>query len=314
MPLPFALRWINLWLLDDGDGYVLIDSGLPDAPTRALWEQLLVGPMAGRRIKRLIVTHMHPDHVGLAGWLAERFSCPLLMSRLEYTTCRMLVGDSLRPAPAAAVEFYRRAGWDAPALEQYRTSFGEFGSNVAQLPESFQRLCEGDSLDIGGMPWRIVTGNGHSPEHACLWQETLGVLISGDQVLPRISSNVSVFPTEPEADPLSDWLRSCNRLAELIPADTLVLPAHNEPFVGVHARLEALVEGHERTMLRLLRRLSREECRAVDLFGAMFARSIGRELLHMATGETLAHLNCLMRRGAITRRPDSAGVYLYKSC
>jgi glyoxylase-like metal-dependent hydrolase (beta-lactamase superfamily II) len=255
---------------------------------------------------------MHPDHVGLAGWITRKFDCRLWMSRLEYFACRMLVADTGREAPGDGVRFYRAAGWDEDALDSYRVRFGAFGKAVSRLPDGYKRLADGDELQIGGRRWRVIVGNGHSPEHACLLCEELNLFISGDQLLPRISSNVSVFPTEPDADPLSDWLFSCAKLKAAIPADVLVLPSHNEPFIGAHGRLQDLIDGHERALSRLEARLAQGPRRAVDLFGALFARKIGPDLFGMATGETIAHLNCLIARGRARRTLSPEGVAFYE--
>jgi glyoxylase-like metal-dependent hydrolase (beta-lactamase superfamily II) len=303
MPLPFALKWINLWLLDDGDGWVVVDTGIPSSETKAAWRQIFENDLGGKPVKRVIVTHMHPDHIGLAGWMTRKWSCDLWITRLEYIMCRMLVADTGREAPEAGVKFYRAAGWGQEDLDRYVERFGGFGKAVSQLPDAFHRLEDEQELVIGGRVWRIVTGSGHSPDHACLWCPELNLMISGDQILPRISSNVSVFPTEPDGNPLGDWLRSCAKLKAIIPEDTLVLPAHNEPFYGAHKRLDALIHGHELAMTRILDRLD-EPKRALDLFGAVFARTIGPDVLGMATGETLAHLNCLIRRGDVTSRQE----------
>jgi glyoxylase-like metal-dependent hydrolase (beta-lactamase superfamily II) len=312
MPLPFALQWINLWLIEDGPGWALVDTGVATEQTREHWRTIFADVLAGKPITKVICTHMHPDHIGLAGWITRKFECPLLISRLEYVTCRMLVADTGREAPEDGVRFYRAAGWGEDALDSYRVRFGGFGKAVSRMPDSFQRLGDGDSVALGGRTWQVITGNGHSPEHVCLFQPELNVLISGDQVLPRISSNVSVFPTEPDADPLADWLSSCAKLRDALPPDCLVLPAHNEPFVGLHARMTHLIDSHERGLSRVLKRLSESERRAVDLFGAMFARQIGPDLLGMATGETLAHLNCLIARGLAIRRIED-GVAFYRA-
>lgn len=298
MPLPFSLKWINLWLLEDGDGWTVVDTGIPNSETKAHWRAIFGNDLQGRPVKRIIVTHMHPDHVGLAGWMSRKWGCDLWMSRLEYVTCRMLVADTGREAPEAGVKFYRAAGWEQEDLDRYVDRFGGFGKAVSQLPDAYRRLSDGDAVDIGGRTWRVIMGCGHSPEHACLYQPDLNILISGDQVLPRISSNVSVFPTEPEADPLADWIASCRKLKAAIPEDVLTLPSHNEPFLGAHKRLDALVEGHETGMRRILSRLDQPR-RAVDLFTALFARTIDRDSLGMATGETIAHLNCLKGRGLV---------------
>lgn len=307
LSLPMALNHVNVFAVDDGDGWAIVDTGLNTPPTVEAWETLLAGPLGGRPMTRLICTHMHPDHIGLAGWLCARFEAPLLMSRLEYVTGRMLLADTGRPAPEAGAVFYRAAGWSEAQIDAWRRSYGRFGLAVSPLPDGFQRLEEARDLILGGEAWRVVIGEGHSPEHVCLWRLSDDVLLGGDQILPRISSNVSIWPTEPEADPLGDWLRSLMRLRGLLPDSLLVLPSHGEPFYGVHARLDALVRGHEVALKRLERTLARPG-RAVDGFPALFARPVDDGLLGMATGESLAHLNYLHRNGRVRRERDAAGV------
>ncbi|MEE9380584.1 MAG: MBL fold metallo-hydrolase [Hyphomonadaceae bacterium] len=312
MPLPFSLKWINLWLIDDGDSWTIVDTGMPMDDTKDAWRKIFDEKLGGKPVARIIVTHMHPDHIGCAGWLARKFpDADLWISRLEYITCRMLVADTGREAPEAGIEFYRQAGWDEASLDNYRERFGGFGRAISQLPDAYRRLEDGDELEMAGKSWRVIVGSGHSPEHACLFSSDLNVLISGDQILPRISSNVSVFPTEPEADPLRDWMESCEKLRREVPEDVLVLPAHNEPFTGAHKRLTHLIDGHETALKRLKTRLE-EPRRVIDIFPAIFGRKIGPDLLGMATGEALAHLNCLMARGEVSREADEAGVHLYK--
>lgn len=312
MPLPFALQWINLWLLRDGDGWTIVDTGVAMEQSREHWRAIFDSTLDGKPVKRVICTHMHPDHMGLAGWIVRKFDAEFWMSRLEYITGRMLVADTGREAPEEGVRFYRAAGWDEDALDSYKIRFGGFGKAVSRVPDTFHRICDGDVIDIDGRPWRVVTGNGHSPEHVCLWQEELKLFISGDQVLPRISSNVSVFPTEPDGDPLSDWINSCKKLRAAMPGDVLVMPAHNEPFHGLHERLDNLVDGHERSLSRIEDRLRQSPRRAIDLFGALFARKIGPDLLGMATGEAIAHANCLIARGRARRVLDEQGVVRYE--
>jgi len=312
LPLPMALNHVNVWAIADGDGWSIVDTGIRSEQTAELWEQLLSGPLRGQPVKRVFATHMHPDHVGMAGWLTRRFDCNLWMSRLEYVTARMLAADTGREAPEDALSFYRRAGWDGHLVEGYRARFGRFGAGIHALPDSFHRLEDGDDLKIGQHTWRVIVGRGHSPEHACLHCEALGVLISGDQVLPRISSNVSVFPTEPDADPLHDWLESLDKLQRLIPDSVLVLPSHNECFRGLHARLGQLRSHHLASLDRLQELLATPR-RVIDTFEVMFGRDI-TDPMHttFATGESLAHLNYLRRRGRIFVDRDSEGVDWYR--
>jgi glyoxylase-like metal-dependent hydrolase (beta-lactamase superfamily II) len=303
LAMPMSLNHVNVYAVEDASGWAIIDTGLGLASTREEWEAILSGPLSGRPVTRVICTHMHPDHIGLAGWLCDRFDAPLLMTRLEYVTARMLLADTGRPAPESGARFYRAAGWDEAQVETYRREFGQFGRAVSPLPTGFVRLREGDRLAIGQDSWRVVVGEGHSPEHACLWREADGVVLGGDQILPRISSNVSVWPTEPDADPLGDWLASLQRMKTIFPDEVLVLPSLGEPFFGVQARLDALLRGHQIALRRLMKSL-RSPKRAIDVFPALFARPVDDSVLGMATGESLAHLNHLLRQGDVVRTCD----------
>lgn len=316
MPLPFALAHINLWAVHDDHGWAVFDSGAQTSDTAAAWRALFGagGALSDGGVKRLFVTHMHPDHVGMAGWLTRKFDSRLWMTRLEYLMCRVLVADTGREAPPDGVRFYRRAGWNEEAIESYRARFGGFGKYTHALPDSFRRIKDQETLRIGDHTWRVVVGNGHSPEHACFYSAGLKLFISGDQVLPRISSNVSVFPTEPDADPLGDWLASLDKIRREVPDDVLVLPSHNEPFRGLHARLDYLSRSQHQALDRLRCVLAQPK-RAVDVFGELFARPIGAEpnLLGMATGESVAHLNYLLRRDEATCDVDKDGVAWYRA-
>ena len=311
MPLPMALDHINLWALEDGDGWTVVDTGMRTSDIAAAWETVLSGPMAGRPVKRVVCTHMHPDHIGMSGWLTRRFGCPLWITRLEYVTCRMLVADTGREAPLDALRFYRACGWTPAELEHYKARFGEFGKMVHALPDSYHRVSSGDTILIGDHLWHAVIGQGHSPEHLCLYCPQLHLFIAGDQVLPKITPNVSVFPTEPAADPLTDWLESLARIRTAVPDDVLVLPAHNDPFHGLHSRLDRLIEGHETSLGRLLDALAQPKT-ARDVFSVLFRRPVSAATLQMATGESVAHLNCLIGRNQITRWVDTDGVAWYQ--
>lgn len=305
--LPFQLDHVNAYAIRDGDGWVVVDTGLKTSGTVAVWETALDGALGGRPVTRLICTHMHPDHIGLAGWLCERSGAPLLMSRLEYVTARMLMAEAAGDAPADGERYYRAAGWSDEQIARWRADYGGFGKGVAAMPRSYLRLSDGDVVQIDGDDWSVVVGSGHSPEHVCLWRRSDDVFIAGDQILPRISSNVSVWPTEPEADPLGDWMDSLDKLRALLPEGAFVLPAHGEPFYGVHARLDALKRGHEVALKRLERTL-RQPSRVIDGFPAVFGRAVGDGVLGMATGEAQAHLNYLERRGRAQRTRDESGV------
>ncbi len=313
MPLPFMLNHINLWALDDGEGWAIVDTGTSSDDNTQVWRELFAQATDPRPITRIFVTHMHPDHVGMAGWLTRKLRIRLWMTRLEYLNCRVLASESGRDATPDELSFYLQAGWSHAAIASYHQRFGVFGKHIHALPDSYRRLQDGEELRIGARTWRVVVGSGHSPEHACLYCPELAVLISGDQVLPRISSNISVYPSEPDADPMRDWLASLQKLRREVPDDVLVLPSHNEPFYGLHARLLQLAADHERTFERLKRAL-RQPRRAVELSEALFGRAISEDdipLLHMATGEAMACLNYLMCRGEVQRVLADDGVMRY---
>ena len=311
MPLPFALNHINLYLLEDGDGWTVVDTGVNSRACREVWTKVFAENLDGKPIKRIIVTHMHPDHVGLAGWIAEKYNAPLWMTRIDYLLCRMLVNDKPGNVPQAGLNFYRRAGFSDKDMEEYIDKFGRFGMGVATMPASYRRISDDEVIRIGSHDWKVVVGRGHAPEHACLFCEELKILISGDQVLPRISSIVSVFPTEPGSNPLHDWLESCVELKQKLPPDPLVLPSHNTPFYGLHTRLDQLISHHEKHLQKLYEYCAAPR-RAVDVFPVLFAREIDTSLMMMATGESLAHLHYLMSKGLIVKEADAGGIDWYR--
>jgi glyoxylase-like metal-dependent hydrolase (beta-lactamase superfamily II) len=312
MPLGGSLAHINVWGISDENGWTLVDTGLQGPATAEAWRSALEGPLSGKPIRQVIVTHMHPDHIGMAGFLTRTFDCRLWITRLEYLMCRLLAADTGREAPPEGVTFYRAAGWNDAEIDRYVTRFGGLGKAMHALPDGYRRLVDGEELLIGGRVWKVITGAGHSPEHACLFCPSLVLFISGDQVLPRITSNVSVFPTEPDGDPLGDWITSQAKIRAGVPDDVLVLPVHNDPFLGLHARTTQLIRFHERALERLEHALGRPK-RAVDVFGLLFRRRIDEQVLSMATGESLAHLNWLMRRGQARRERDGRGVDWYSA-
>jgi len=312
MPLPFALGHINLWLLEDGDGWVIVDTGVDVEESRNVWKKTFTEVMQDQPVKRVIVTHLHPDHVGCAGWLTAEFDVPLWMSREEYFLCRILVADTGRKTPPEGVRFYTAAGFEPEQMEYYQKMFGMFGKYVTALPESYTRLKDGDMLQIGDHQWEVIVGRGHSPEHACLYCSEANILISGDQLLPTISSNVSVYPTEPGADPLADWLDSLSMLKSRIAADVLVFPAHGKPFRGAHDRLDALIAEHVDCLSKLEVSCA-EPKRSVDVFPALFKSKITKHNMIMATGESIAHLSYLVNQERLTVERDTDGVDWYRA-
>lgn len=307
MPLPFALDHINLYLLRHEQGWVAIDTGLNSEQTRAVWEQVFDQVCAGLPLLAVICTHFHSDHSGVLGWLAERFRCPVYMTAGEFQWLHLGAPGGSKPSWAFR-DFYQKAGFSSEHTESLLPLI-QAPHFRPELPSSFQRIEEGSRLTIGGRCWQVVIGSGHSPEHACLYCAEDGLLISGDQVLPRITSTVSVHVTEPQADPLRDWLDSIERLREL-PDTVLVLPAHERPFFNLHQRLDQLQQHHQ-VHLEKLQAACDVPRSASELMSELFPRAKQGFDQLMALGETLAHANYLIATGALVRETE-LGVYRYR--
>lgn len=322
MGLPFALDHINLWLLRDQqpdasgvvqEGWTVVDCCIDSASTRTQWEQVFASSLDGLPILRVIVTHMHPDHIGLAHWLCARWNTRLWISATDYNVARVAVYDSKGFGGEASADFYVLHGsTDEDFLSHVRGRVSYFPSLVPALPASFRRLQEGDMLQIGGRAWRCISGYGHAPEHMALYCDALSILVSGDMVLPRISTNVSVHATEPESNPLQLFLSSLQRYLEL-PDDTLVLPSHGKPFRGLHERIGQL-QGHHRDRLEeILAAAVGRPLSASDVLPIMFKRSLDAHQMTFAMGEALAHLHLLWFDGRLRRTLDDSGVHRFES-
>ena len=309
MPLPFALEHINLWLLADGDGWTIVDCGFGTDETRALWRQIFASGLGGKPVTRIVVTHFHPDHFGLAAWLADEWRAPVLMTPPEYASAQ---------AWHTSQELFTRGAYFA-LFEKHGLRIGEdsaapprenlFRRGVPGIPPGITPLVDGGRLDINGQLWRVVTGYGHSPEHAALVCDGLGVLIAGDMVLPRISTNVSVQPHLPDADPLGQFLDSLTRYAEL-DAATLVLPSHGLPFHGLRHRVKSLHEHHALRLDELLAACAAPRTGAESM-PVIFKRALDPQQTFFAMGETLSHLNYLQHRGQLARTCGEDGIYRY---
>jgi glyoxylase-like metal-dependent hydrolase (beta-lactamase superfamily II) len=313
MPLPFALDHINLWLLEDDingkAAWTLVDCGLGDDATRALWERIFDGRAAGRPVKRVIVTHHHPDHAGLASWLTERTGAEFWMPQAEYFAAHAIRDGQAGFAFENLVSMFTRNGLSNEQLELMKQRRNSYRNRVPGFPSSYRRLMEGQTHRIGGRGWRVIMGYGHAPEHAALYCESLGVLISGDMVLPRISTNVSVWPNEPEGNPLALFLDSISRHAEL-PAATLTLPSHGLPFRGLRERVAQLQE-HHRLRLEELHEACDKPKAAADVLSILFRRSLDTHQLFFAMGEAMAHLHFLYYRERLRRSVGADGVVRY---
>lgn len=322
MTLPFALDHINLWALrdrvGDRDGWTLVDCGIADDATRSAWEQVFAGGLDGLPVLRLLVTHMHPDHIGLAHWLTERWSqagedCRLWISATDWNAARMASQSTTGFGGDAAAQHFARHGLTDPdALAKIRARTSYYPNMVPKVPARFRRLMDGMVLDIGGRAWRCIAGYGHAPEHIAFHCADLDVLISGDMVLPRISTNVSVIDIEPEADPLPLYLRSIAALREL-PAHTLVLPSHGKPFTGLHERIDQLHAHHDARLADVLAACARSPQSAADLLPVLFHRPLDLHQTTFAMGESVAHLHALAGAGRLQPLLGSDGVLRYRA-
>ena len=309
MPLPFALDHINLWLLEDGDGWTLVDTGFGVQATWDLWEMHFAGALAGKPVKNIVVTHYHPDHVGSAAWLVERTGAPFWMTAAEYLSAHAAHDDFGGFDAENTIDLFVRNGLD-PAAVPERTRKGKgYARGVPSIPKRYRRMMHGDRLPIGGREWEVITVFGHAPEHAALWCESLGVLISGDQVLPRITTNVAVWGNQPEANPLKLFLDSLGRFSHL-PHHTLVLPSHDRVFHGLHRRIAELRDHHERRLERLLVGCA-QPITAFQALPLLFKRKLDDHQMVFAMGEAIAHLHYLLYRGEVRRETDAAGVRRY---
>ncbi|MEX8517662.1 MAG: MBL fold metallo-hydrolase [Leptothrix sp. (in: b-proteobacteria)] len=321
MGLPFALDHINLWLLrdeiDGRAGWSVVDCGISNDTTRAAWEQVFAHELDGLPVLRVIVTHMHPDHVGLAHWLTERWStpdhpCRLWISGTDWNAARMASIHTIGFGGEPAAAFFASHGLSDPeALAKVRGRGNYYSGMVPAVPNQYRRLMDQQLLTIGGRTWRCHSGYGHAPEHISLHCEALGVLISGDMVLPRISTNISVIDLEPEANPLPLYLASLDRMRPL-PADTLGLPSHGKPFRGLHPRIEQLHGHHRDRLADVLAACAAAPCSAADILPVLFKRALDLHQTTFAMGEAIAHLNALWLDGQLLRLRGADGVLRFR--
>lgn len=308
LPLPMALDHVNCWILDEGEGAVtIVDTGFDSRKTRDLWTRAL----DGRRVERVVVTHHHPDHVGLAGWFQAEHGAELLMPRTGWLMARMLTLDvQERPAPET-LAFWRAAGMPPEMIEARAAERPfNFADAVAPLPLGYRRLMNEDMIRLGQRWWHIHCGDGHAPEHATLWEEDGPLVLGGDQFLPSISPNLGVYATEPEADPVGEWMASCERFRGFATPDRIVLPGHKLPYRGLDTRLRQLIENHDGALNRLKSHMT-EPRSAVDCFRPLFKREIGPAEYGLALVEAVAHCQHLVHRGEARRETGADGVWRF---
>ena len=300
LPLPMALDHVNAYVLDDGDGWTIFDTGFDTSRTRGIWVKLLAGPLRGKPVRRVIASHHHPDHIGLAGWF-QAGGAELWTSRTAWLFARMLVLDEQEKPLPETLEFWMRAGMDGDLLAQRAQERPfNFCDRVAPLPLGFRRLREADVIRAGGRDWDVRLDQGHAPDQITLWSRDCHLVLGADQLLPSISANLGVYATEPDADPVAEWLDSCTRLRAFARDDQLVLPGHKLPFTGLPLRLAQMAENHHGALRRLVQHLA-EPRRASDCFLPLFKRQIGPAEYGLALVEAVAHLNHLTATGRASR-------------
>jgi len=312
LPLPMVLDHVNIYALDEGESWTIVDTGIHSRRAIALWETILAGPLQGKPVSRVILTHHHPDHIGMAGWLMARFGAALWASRTSWLMARMLILDvEERPTPQA-LEFSRAGGMDPDVFHRRAQERPyNFADTCAPIPVGYTRVTDGAVIRAGGRDWDVHFGGGHAPDHLTLWSRDDGLVIAGDQILPGISPNIGVYPTEPEADPLSDWLAACDRLARHARDGHLVLPGHKLPFTGLPLRMRQLRENHEAALDRLRDFLAAPRT-AADCFPLLFRRKVDAGTYGLALVEAVAHLNHLMHAGEVTRHRRADGAWLWQ--
>lgn len=308
LPLPMALDHVNIFALDEGDSWTIIDTGFDSKRGRTLWERLLAGPLAGKPVSRVVVTHHHPDHIGLAGWFQAQ-GAELLTTRTAWLYARMLVLDEQAAPLPQQIAYWRAAGMPDDLLQARSAARPfNFADVVAPLPLGFTRLVEGQDITMGGRRWTIRMGNGHAPEHATFWSLDDDLILGGDQLLPSISANIGVYPTEPDADPLGEWLDSCAAFTPFAHDAHLVLPGHKLPFTGLPLRLHQMTENHLGALNRLRAHLTTPRT-AAQCFMPVFKREITGDAYGLALVEAVAHLNHLLHRGEVSRTMDVNGIW-----
>jgi glyoxylase-like metal-dependent hydrolase (beta-lactamase superfamily II) len=311
LKLPMKLDHVNVYALDDGDSWTVIDTGFDTKQNRQIWSDLLAGPLAAKPVTRVLVTHHHPDHVGLAGWFQTEFGCEVITTRTTWLGARMMTLDEQDVPSKETLEFWRSAGMDTEIYEDREKARPfNFADVVAPMPLGYTRIQQGDTLMIGGRNWDVHIGNGHAPEHACLFSRDDNLVIGGDQLLPSISPNIGVYATEPMADPLAEWLEACERLSEFARPDQLVLGGHKLPFTGLPTRLVQFVKNHHGGLERLLTFLETPKS-AHDCFAPLFKRTIGEAEYGLALVEAIAHVNHLYLAGRVSRERRADGAWMY---
>lgn len=307
-PLPFSLSHINCYLLKDGDGWCVVDTGMNGEASIAQWQTTINAVLEGAPITRVIATHHHPDHIGLAGWFCDTYRAAFYTTELEYFYTRTFHAPKRKEKYWESVEYFDRTAMKSESKDALLAD-NNYHHMVWEIPSSFHRLQDQQTLTIGDFEWQAITTRGHSPEHLSLYCKELDLLISGDQVLPEITSNVSITSTQAYANPLQDWYDAHHKIQANVPDSVTVLPAHQLPFKGLHERLAQVLAHHEERLDKILT-LSHQEKTAQQLTDELFERDMDAFQNFLAVGECMAHINMLLDQGKMQRRLDD-GLWLF---
>ncbi len=313
LPLPMALDHVNVFVFEDGNGWTIIDTGFYTERCVDIWQKIIHQHLAPKPITRVIITHYHPDHIGMAGWFRTKYNAEIITTQISWLFARMLVLDVQDVHTQESLSYFQKAGLSSEELEERKNARPfNFADVVHTIPLGYNRIAEGDLIPIGKRNWRVIIGNGHAPAHATFWAEDGTICLGGDQFLPEITPNIGVYASEPEANPLADWLASCRRFNGLGNNETLILPGHKAPFRGVEDRTAQLVE-HHNSSLEVLQNFLSEPKSVMECFEVLFGRRIPAREFGLATAEAYAHLNYLWKQGKIARNIDGEGVYRWQT-
>ena len=310
MPLPIALNHINLWLLEGNEGWTIVDTGMVTDESKTIWSKLFENSFKAKPLEKLVVTHMHLDHSGLAGWLSNQWKVEPYFTEKEFLETVKISNGMDHEQREISLDYYKKCGYDKESLQHFIERIEYRKSLVSKLNKSFKHIKDQEMLNLSDGEWKIIVAKGHSPEHACLYSEKKNIFICGDILLPRITPNVSVNPANPDSNPLRDWLESLEKIKQSIPHDVLVLPSHGYPYQGAHRRIEAIVNNHHEKLERIYQYID-EPKSVTELFPVLFDSKINQHTLVLAVGETMSHLNYLVAENRLKKSIDEKGLYLF---
>lgn len=313
LKLPMLIDHVNIYILEGANDLTIVDTGLNADECKSAWQDILRNNFSTKPVKNIIITHHHPDHIGLLGWFCENYNVEVFASRTSWLLGRMLYFDKQNEPTKEAKDFWIKAGMDINIFhEKSKSRPFNFSDVVSEFPVGFKALNQGDEIWLSGKKWRVEIGNGHAPDHTTLWGLDTPLILAGDQILPGISSNLGVYPTEPELDTVGDWLDTCHRFLQLAQNDHFVLPGHNLPFYGVSVRLQQLIDNHISALNRIRKKLSRGRYTAVDLFKPIFKREIRENEYALALAEAVGHLNYFRARNMVETSIREDGAILFR--